>query len=343
MITRGGIEMYLNAHKAIALIIVVLFATEQEGFAEKLVVAPEPVASTADKSAPVVVDNVVDMVMVSIDGEPYTVSDFKRYLERKGKAVPEDVFAPPFDVHTYLKEMVLEQILAKEADQRGLTVGEKEITAYVNEIKKQNGVEDEVELASLLKTQGMTMERYMEAVKSDIIRTRILTTAVRSKVSVVDEDIRRYLAEHPERIPGEGTVHIQQILIPVASDATEEDRTLVKGTVSDLREKLVSGGNWEAVGKQHYVDLGYVALGDLKSELQQALEKVSPGEVSEVVELDSGYGVVQIAGKKDKGEDLDESFKEEIRQELFQVRLAEKLEEFLTKDLPKKYHVEIKI
>lgn len=338
--------MYLNAQKAFVLVVAVLatvFVIVPDGLAKDSTVVPDPVLLPAATPASVIVENVVDMVMVSIDGEPYTVSDFKRYLERKGKEVPENVFAPPFDVHTYLKEMVLEQILAKEADQRGLTVGEKEIAAYVNEIKKQNGVEDEAELASLLKTQGMTMERYMEAVKSDIIRTRILTTAVRSKVSVVDEDIRRYLEEHPERIPGEGTVHIRQILIPVAADATDEERTLAKETVNEFRTKLSSGGNWEAVGKQYYVDLGYVALSDLKSELQLALEKLPPGEVSEVVELDSGYGVLEIMGKKDKGTDLDESLKEEIRQELFQVRLAEKLEEFLTKDLPKKYHVEIKI
>ena len=96
----------------------------------------------------------------------------------------------------------VERLLQREAQEAGISVSDEETQAYLDEIKRQNNVDDEG-FEELLEKQGFTLDEYLTQVRRDIVRTRILSMRVRKMINIVPEDVERFLEDHPELRPPE--------------------------------------------------------------------------------------------------------------------------------------------
>ena len=286
------------------------------------------------------IGTVLDMVLASVDGEPVTLSDLRRYIVSQGGVPPQDVQSGDFEVRKQLRELVIENLLRKEAQAAGIVVEKDEIEAYIREIKKQNGV-DEDGFQAILASKGLTRDEYVTQVTSDITRARILSNKVRSKINILDEDIKRYLDDHPEMVPEKGSVHLKQISLRDDNPAyaSDEDR---RAKILQMREQLVAGGSWSEVGDKDFQDLGYVKISELREDLQGAVAKLNINEISPIIKTASGYQLLLMDARND-GEDIDSAVKSRVQDVLFQSRYKEEVDKFLNDELPKKYHVELKL
>jgi parvulin-like peptidyl-prolyl isomerase len=283
----------------------------------------------------------VDMILASIDGDPLTLRDLQHYISSHGEKTPPDILGGSPEVRHFLREMVIEELLAREAKSAGVTVNDDEIQAYIDEIKRQNGV-DQQGFVDLLSAKGISLDEYKTQVRSDIIRTRILSSRVRSKINVLDEDIDAYLKEHPARVPESGEIHLEQIFLKTAEGAGLDQREALQRQAQELREKILGGSSMHAAGGENYSDLGFVRPADLRSDLKNALAKLQPGAISQPVVADNGVYLLKVKAGKNGGSAEDE-IRQSVRQELMEKRFKEAMDKFLNDELPKKYHVELKL
>ena len=284
---------------------------------------------------------VVDMILASIDGDPVTMSDLKRYIANHGEKVPSDILDGSAEIRKSLRDMVVEELLTREAKTSGISVSDDEVDAYIDEIKRQNRV-DKAGLTEILATKGISLADYKVQVRSDIMRTRILGQKVRSKINVLDEDIANYLKEHPERAPKSGEIHIEQIAFHYADGSTDEEREALIAQAATIKEKVEAGKEFRPLGEDNYSDLGFVKVSDLRSDFQKPVSKLKAGEASEPVKVDSGIFLFHVISGSETQE-IDPQVKEEIRRELFEARFKVAMEKFINDELPKKYHVELKL
>lgn len=280
---------------------------------------------------------VIDMVVAAIDGEPLTLADLKEYARAQGEASAEEVNSSEFNPAKYLRDFLLQQLLEKEAKSLGINSTDEEIATYIDEIKRQNGTDDEG-LKVLLKSKGLTLDEYRKQVSADIIKTRVLASRVRSKINISDEDVSKYINSQDGKGPAMGEVHLLQIFIPYGEGI---DIGTEKREVSALAARMKDPQDLVEAGGKHASDLGYVSPGDLTSELKDAVKELKPGQISPVIETDKGLYVIAL---KDRYEgEISEELKAQYRKELFDRKFKEAIENFLGVELPKKYNVEIKI
>lgn len=284
---------------------------------------------------------VIDMILASVDGEPLTFSDLQRYIRSKGGTPPEDIQSGDFEIRKQLRELVLRDLLTKEAKETGITVADDEISAYVEEIKRENDVDD-AGFEELLQGRGLTLEEYYSQVRSDIVRARVISASVRSKFSVSDEDVLRYLDSRPELRPEKGMLHLHQasVLFRNSPEMSEEE---CYHAIQKIRESSVAGQDFREAAGQYYEDLGYLRVEDLREELQRAVEGLEVGEVSPIVTTDRGYLLLSVASQSSEDQPIDDTLKAQIRDEIYQTRFKEQVDKFLNEELPKKYHVELKL
>jgi peptidyl-prolyl cis-trans isomerase SurA len=286
----------------------------------------------------------LDMVIASIDGEPLTESELRQYIKQQGSPLPVNLEVATFEASKYLRDMIVETLLEREAEQAGIQVSEEEIQAYINEVRNQNNL-DEEGFEKLLKQQNLTFESYKKEIKQDIVRTRLIGTVVRSKVHVVDEDIDRFLEANPQRMPKPGSVRVHQIIKRFSSDITAEDKNRLREELLTLRDNLHDLNHFRAQGGSDYIDLGYIRPSELREEFRSAINnlKDSNSQVSDVIETDIGFVILMVSGKPNKEQLIDGDLRDEIRQEIYEAKLKERLDAFLNDELPSKYHVEIKL
>lgn len=281
----------------------------------------------------------VDRIVASIDGEPITVADLSQYIDLR------EVQVPNTDSASALKEridgFIAQALVEREAKSSGVDVSEQEITAYIDEIKRQNGVDDKA-FVEMLGTRKLSLESYKKHVRSEILRSRVVGARVRAKISVSDGDIERYVAEHPELAPAQDSVHLQQIFIAKSQELSLDLGASNPTSIVDVAAKVKDGVEFSEAYGPGYSDLGYVKVEDLRSEIQQAARELEPGEVSDVIEGEKGvYLVKVVARNEDEKVELPETLKESIRNELFQARLKDEITKYLNEELPKKYNVEL--
>jgi len=283
---------------------------------------------------------VIDMVLASVDGDPLTMSDLRNYIRAHGEAVPADLLDGSPTVRKFLREMVVDDIVLREANSAGLAVTKDEIEAYIEEIRRQNGV-DEPGFVKLLAGKGMTPEVYEKQVQTDILKTRLLSSRVRAKVSIMDTDVAKFLENEDGATPSSADRRLEQIAIPyedqnpIAHDSAMEEAEKVLDGVSE-------GKSFATLGGRNYSDLGSVSPDDLIEPLQSAAKKLESGDTSKILTVPGKLIILHSAGAAEKKQ-IDTDEKERVRKQLFERAFKEEADKFLNDELPKKYHVELKL
>lgn len=267
-----------------------------------------------------------DKVIASIDGEPIVMSELQQFSKEQGVEI-EDAKSRS----KVLGDMVSLELLKREASKEGIEVSEEELENYVNGVAKQNDV-SRARFVQMLKSQGLSLKKYKQQIKQEIIRNRVLSLRVRSKINVLDEDIEKYFNENPDGLPKEGHVHIYQI----SALGTGSMESLVK-----IKNAVNAGASMREVGGASFADLGYVDPADLKQELQEVIKDLAPGGVSKIVTTSDGTSFfVKLVDKAGAERVIPESLKNKAADQIYQELYQAKLNEYLTKELPRSYHVE---
>jgi len=278
---------------------------------------------------------VIDRVIAAVDGEPFTEGDLKRFMATHGEVVPTKLSSTDETTKKYLRDMILARLLEKEAEKAGISVSDDEIEAYMTEIRSQNSVDDQG-FDELLESRGLTKDSYKDQVRSEIIKTRIIGSNVRTKINIVDEDIQEYLKEHPEYLPKEGEIHLEQIFIS-ANDP--EHRAKLK----EIRKRATDGEEFAELAPNNFTDLGYIQLSDLKEELSENLDSPEAGEITKVITNNDGSYLLRVAATGENVDEISDQLKQQIKQAIYQQRFQKVMDDFLNKELPAKYTVEMKL
>ena len=289
----------------------------------------------------------LDMVLASIEDEPITISDLREFAEQQGKPLPENLLNGDPIVRQALRELVVTKLIEREAAASGISVSDEEVKAYVEEIKRQNHVDDQG-LSQLLASKGLSAEVYKRQVREDIFKTRVVGSHVRNKITVTDEEVQRRMSGGSSSESGdESSGEVEQKkgvrLFQIRLQKAEGDLGEAKAEAEKMREQLESGENWPKVGSDRFTDLGTVDVSDLRPELGEAVEDLDENEVSKPVETaDAVYLLMKASADKAKLSSTD-TVEDRVRQDLYQEKFSAALDKFLNEDLPKKYHVELKL
>ena len=293
---------------------------------------------------------IVDAVLLTVQGEPLTWSELKRFLAARGEKVDSELLKQRSALRAKLRDYLMVKLVEREGAELGVTVDESDVEAYIGAIQAQNGVDAEG-FREILAEQGISESEYQSQIRADILRSRVMSARIRSKIEVVDEDVERFFEKHPERLPAAGSVRLKQIRIPLADESLElsldapqaVDAAPAKVRARELRSRLAAGEPWPAVGGNYYSDLGFVQSSDLLPELQEVIVGLDVDKVSPIVETSNGIYIVSVSARSTSDGTIDPGLKEEVRSQLFEERYNLAVEKYFTEELPGKYQVDWKL
>ena len=166
--------------------------------------------------------------------------------------------------------------------------------------------------------------------------------AVQSSISVNDEDLRTYYEQNLARLAGKEERRASHILINASKDATAADREKAKARATELLEQVRKAPNTFAdLAKKFSQDTGSAASGGdldffgrgaMVKPFEDAAFSMKKGEISNVVESDFGYHIIQLTDiktpKQPSFEQLRPTLEAELKQQQAQRKYAEVAEAF---------------
>ena len=240
-----------------------------------------------------------------------------------------------------VREGVLNQLIDKKIEDQqikrsNIKISEEQIDQTIERIKEKNFFSDE-DLRLALAKDGLTMETYRNKIKEEILRTRLISLEVKSKIVITEEDIAAYYEKHLDMYGGKQKYHLRNILIIIPTFADENEKLEIRAKIDEILNELNAGESFETMARDYSEsstapeggDLGLFELDSLSPQLQKTIKGMKSGEFTPVLETDQGYQIFFLQEiLKTPGKSL-EDVSPEIQRILFEENADKKYQEWI--------------
>ena len=250
---------------------------------------------------------VVDKIIAKVDNNIILKSELEQaYLQYISSG---EVSAGSNTKCQILESLVINKLMVAKAEIDSVVVSNEEVnsnlTNRMNVFISRIGSEEKIE-----EYYGKTIEQFKdelrEQVREQLIVQRMQTT-ITSDISVTPAEVKKFFNTIPsDSLPYFSTeVSLAQIVKLPTVSKTQKD--VVTKKLLDLREQIVNGADFEELARKHSEEpaaastggnLGFQNRGDLVPAYEAAALKLKPGEISQPVETEFGFHLIQMIERR---------------------------------------------
>lgn len=200
-----------------------------------------------------------------------------------------------------LRTLIDEKLQMQEAKRLEIVADPKEVDETLGGIAEQNRMTTD-QLRETLERSGVSIDSLLTQIKAEIAWSDLVRKKFLSRISPGDEQVDEVLARM-EANAGRPEFLVAEIFLGVESPDDDEE---VRRSAMRLVEQLQQGAAFNAVARQFSQaataatggDLGWVAEGQLATELDKVLATTSPGDVTAPLRAGGGYYILLLRDKR---------------------------------------------
>lgn len=290
-------------------------------------------------------EEIVDRVVAVINDDVITLSELEEETAPTLERIQEQAPLDQIDVASHkarrqiLSEMIDRKLLFQRAEKRNIEVPDEEIDAAVDRILEQNNITVE-EFRSQLPLMGKTEKQYRQSLRGQIIRSKLVSYEIRSKVVITNEQIVEYYNEHYGNITTPEGYHILQIGLSWGDKGRSASPAEAKKRSQQIREMIHAGESFKEMAKQQSDlpsaadggDIGIFQKDELAPYMWAAIKDLRPGDVSPIIETPSGFQFFKLISSCEGGVSLRpplNTIRDEIRTTLYDQELKIKFDNWV--------------
>ena len=263
---------------------------------------------------------VIEQVLVKVNGDILTKTEFELRQVAMLRNRPELANASPESVELQkavaditpglILEAVDELLLVQRGRELGLALGDEQFKSIVENIKKQNNLEDENRFQAALKQEGMTMADLRRNLERQMFMSQVQQRDIADKISVTEDETKTYYEAHKQEFTTPSQITLREILVEVPAtdrgiNVAQDDAAKTKA--EEIWKRLLSGEPFarlaadvsDAPSKANGGLIGPINDDELAAPLQATLKGMKIGDVTEVARTQRGYQILKLETRTD--------------------------------------------
>ncbi len=284
---------------------------------------------------------VVDCCVAAVNDDVITLSEVNEAGKPLFKRVAEQT--PPGKLSetlqqarkTVIEKLIDKKLLLQEAKRYKITVSDEEVDKALQRILSRNHTTSQ-QFHKQLAAMGLNEQQYREDLKDQILSSKLVNVAVRSKVIIPEEKIIDYYDMHYTEQVGDGGYYILQIGISWDGDkdgaALKKAKEAARKKALRVRSLAVAGQDFKKLAHEYSDlpsavdggDIGVFQAEEMAESMRKAVTALKPGEISPIVETPSGYQIFKLLSSQE-GQIITkvpyEDVKDEIREILYRQEM----------------------
>lgn len=242
----------------------------------------------------------------------------------------DDPAGQPAFYREILDTLVAEKLLFLDAAKRGATAPAAEIEAAIAAMRR--GFPDEAALAAALAKQGTSLADVRRQLEQSLTLERVIRDEIAPTVKVDAAAKRAFYEQVKDRYTAKARYRARHILFLLPAAATAEDRAAARRKATGYVGQLRAGADFAQLARQVSEDpqtrdaggdLGWIVpTGGVAATFDEVLERLKPGQVSDVVETGAGLHILQLVEHRPPGPRPYEELEPKIDAHLRQRELA---------------------
>ncbi len=287
-------------------------------------------AEVIDRIVAIVNNDIVTLVQLSKETAPYIEKiESSGYSEEKKNEAVKQIN------NKILMAMVDRSLTQQEAQKYRITVSDTEIENALENIKKERSYSQE-EFENALKKEGRTIKEYREDIRKQILQSKLINNAVKSKVVVTESEIKKYYDANAKKYSGQKKYHLRNILMD------NEDG------LKQIRKKLDAKEDFSGLAKQYSLlpnaseggNLGLFDINNFSENIKEIISGLNKGDYSNVISTTQGFQIFYIENIVLDGNKTYEQAHDEIQENLYNEQVKKKFETWL-ESLKENAHIKI--
>lgn len=250
----------------------------------------------------------VDRIVAVVNDEVITQNDLdervslvvRQFQRQGGELPPADALA-----RQILERMIDDLLQVQLARETGIRVDDLTLDRTVERIARENNLSI-AEFRAALERDGIRYPRFREDIRNEITMARLREREIENAIVVTDAEVETELARQAREKTGGSEYRLSHVLVLVPAQAGNEqieqrrrrallaltelrrgaDFAQVAATYSDAPDALQGGS------------LGWRSSGRLPALFLEALERLQPGDVSDILRSPNGFHILKLLEKR---------------------------------------------
>lgn len=310
--------------------------------------------------------DVLEQILVKVNGDIFTKTELEArqvaFLRQRGQNLSDAELKKAIAEITpgLLVDTIDEMLIVQRGRELGYRLTDEQFKSTLDNIKKENKLENEDQFQAALKQEGMTMVELRRQLERQMIGARVQQTEVLGKVGITDDEAKRYYDAHMTEFTTPAALTLREILIEVPGDGKavnvgldEEAKQKAEAALQRIRKgepfEKVAAELSDAPSKANGGQVGPITRAELTPQARQLLDPLRVGDISPVTRTSRGYQFLKIESatesvivpfEKARDQIADRVFNEKRRGEMekyVQKLRAEAIIEWKNDDLKKMY------
>jgi parvulin-like peptidyl-prolyl isomerase len=308
---------------------------------------------------------ILEQVLVKVNGEIVTKTELETrqvstLRQRLRQNVSQADLSKDEELRKALDEItpqivvdtIDELLVMQRGKELGYKMGDEQFESILQNIRKENKLEDQAAFEAALKQEGLTLADLRKSLERQMIFSRVQQVEVFGRIAIAEDEARKYYAEHPNEFSSPSNLTIREILIEVPAVAgTQPGQPPAQGLFSvalddeakakaeGIRKRAAAGEDFAQLAGAESASpskangglIGPISQEELAPALQEVLMKMQPGEITEPMRTPRGYQILKLEAKTERQTLSFEEARDQIANRVFAQKRQGELERYLRK------------
>ena len=249
-----------------------------------------------DEAVAFVADRVITKNELSLE-----VSNALASLKRRKAQLPPDKKAFVGEV---LQNLIVRNLQLHEAERSGIVATPQDVDRMIEEISKSNKLSI-AQMREQLEMQGVDYADFRKRIQEDFLIREVQSRQVVDKIEVSDDEIRSVLNTSSEDI------EYRYTLWRVSFNENDKKSSAVAAKkIKKIRKWLINGKSPASISRNMSADksfaqkrLHWTQHSDITPQIRKRLTDMTVDQVSPLLKTENKYYLLQLNGKRGKGEE----------------------------------------
>ena len=300
--------------------------------------ASAPILTSRDQieASPDVVDRVICVVNNDAITQ-YELDEAELYYLAETREQMSDGEARKALRARLLQTLIENRIQLQQAERDKVVIEDAELAENVSDIMKKLKAKDEKEFEELIKSQGLTMDGVRKRLREQLMVQRVIRRKVALRISVTEQEIDKYLVDNREKLATGLTFAPRHILVVPDPNKGEEGWLEARKKAEEIYGLLLEGQDFGELAKKFSEDpsgkdgggLGNIKRGELAPDIEEAIMRLQPGEVSTPFRSQVGYHLFKLDSRETLSGDALVQVRNQVRDILYRQKYDARLKDWL--------------
>jgi peptidyl-prolyl cis-trans isomerase SurA len=249
---------------------------------------------------------IVDRIYAQVNDDIITLSDVNRRMDAIRKELSKKYSGDKLE-QAVLKEreavldtLIEEKLLIQKAVEVGIDAEvEPKVSSRIQQIMKENGIEDMDQFGDILEQQGSSLSAYRDLIRDDIMSQEVINVFVNSRITLLTQEVEQYYKDHAQDFATPEEVSLSEIVITNEHEGSEEG---AKSRAQDLYNRLKKGESFKSLASQYSQGAtankgGSIGSNEIEKwhpDIVKAIEGLESGDISEPQKTEDGYVIYRV-------------------------------------------------